>query len=44
MIHIYNGILAIKGNETEVFVVMWMDLESVLQSELCQKEKKNTVC
>ena len=44
MAHIYNGILAIKGNETEVFVVMWMDLESVLQSELCQKEKKNTVC
>ena len=26
--HIYNGILAIKRNEIELFVVMWMDLES----------------
>ena len=38
--HIYNGILlAIKRNETELFVVRWMDLESVLQSEVSQKEK-----
>ena len=40
MAHIYNGILlAIKRNETELFVVRWMDLESVLQSEVSQKEK-----
>ena len=30
---------AIKGNETELFVVRWMDLESVIQSEVSQKEK-----
>ena len=36
---IYNGILAIKRNETELFVVRWMDLESVIQSEVRRKEK-----
>ena len=30
---------AIKGNEIELFVVWWMDLESVIQSEVSQKEK-----
>ena len=29
----------IKRNEIESFVVMWMDLESVIQSEVSQKEK-----
>ena len=37
--HIYSGILAIKRNETELFVVRWMDLESVIQSKVSQKEK-----
>ena len=38
--HIYNGILlSHKGNEIELFVVRWMDLESVTQSEVSQKEK-----
>ena len=37
--HIYNGILAIKRNEMELFVVRWMELESVIQSEVSQKEK-----
>ena len=38
--HIYNGILsAIKRNEIELFVVGWMDLESVIQSEVSQTEK-----
>ena len=36
MTHIYNGILAIKRNEIELFVV---NLESVIQSEVSQKEK-----
>ena len=40
MAHIYNGILAIKRNKTELFIVQWMDLESVIQSEVSQKEKK----
>ena len=30
---------AIKRNEIEFFVVRWMDLESVIQSEVSQKEK-----
>ena len=30
---------AIKRNETGTFVEMWMDLESVIQSEVSQKEK-----
>ena len=29
--HIYNGILAIKRKEIELFVVRWMDLESVIK-------------
>ena len=30
---------AIKRNKIELFVVRWMDLESVMQSEVSQKEK-----
>ena len=30
---------AIKRNEIELFVVRWMELESVIQSEVSQKEK-----
>ena len=37
---IYNGILlSTKRNEIELFVVRWMDLESVIQSEVSQKEE-----
>ena len=39
VVHIYNGILAIKRNEIGSFVEMWMDLETVIQSEVSQKEK-----
>ena len=41
MWHIYTMeyYSAIKGNETELFVVRWMDLASVIQSEVSQKEK-----
>ena len=34
---------AIKRNEIELFVVSWMDLETVIQSEVSQKEK-NKYC
>ena len=34
---------AIKRNEIELFAVRWMDLESVIQSEVSQKEK-NKYC
>ena len=42
MWHIYTVeyYSAIKRNKTELFVVRWMDLESVIQSEVSQKEKK----
>ena len=39
VVHIYSGILAIKRNEIGSFVETWMDLESVIQSEVSQKEK-----
>ena len=32
----YSGI---KRNEMEVFVMRWMELESVIQREVSQKEK-----
>ena len=39
--HIYTMeyYLAINRNEIELFVVRWMDLESVIQSEVSQKEE-----
>ena len=42
MQHIYTMeyYSAIKRNEIGLFVEMWMDLESVIQSEVSQKEKK----
>ena len=45
MWHIYTMeyYSAIKRNEIELFVVKWMDLESVIQSEVSQKEK-NKYC
>ena len=41
MWHIYTmeDCSAIKRNKIELFVVRWMELESVIQSEVSQKEK-----
>ena len=41
MWHIYTMeyYSAIKRKEMEVFIVRWMDIESVIQSEVSQKEK-----
>ena len=41
MWHIYTMeyYSAIKRSETELFLVRWMDLETVIQSEVSQKEK-----
>ena len=41
MWHIYamEYYSAMKRNKIELFVMRWMDLESVLQSEVSQKEK-----
>ena len=40
-VHMYNGInnSAIKRDEIESVAVRWMNLESVTQSEVNQKEK-----
>ena len=40
MWHIYamEYYSAIKRNETELFVVRWMDLEAVIHSEVSQRE------
>ena len=40
VVNIYNGILlSHKKNEIESFLEMWMDLGTVIQSEVSQKEK-----
>ena len=40
VVHIYNGILLNhKKEQIESFVETWMDLETVIQSEVSQKEK-----
>ena len=39
VVHIYNGLSPIKKNEIVPFAEMWMDLESVIQSEVSRKEK-----
>ena len=43
IVHIYNGILAIKRNETGSCVETWMDLETVIQSKGSQKEKNKYI-
>ena len=45
VVHVYNGIfLAIKMNKTVLFAETQMDLETVIQSEVNQKEKnKNCI-
>ena len=46
MWHIYTMeyYSAIKRKEIELFVVRWMDLEFVVQSEVIRNRKINTVC
>ena len=39
IVHVYSKILVIKRSKIRSFVEMWMDLESVIQSEVNQKEK-----
>ena len=44
VVHIYNGILlSHKKEHIGSFVETWMDLETVIQSEVSQKEK-NKYC
>ena len=39
MVHIHNGVLAIKKNTFESVLMRWMKLEPIIQSEVSQKEK-----
>ena len=44
MAHIYNGILLnCKKNEIMSFIATWMDLETIIQIKVSQKEK-NKYC
>jgi len=36
VVHIRNGILAIKMNEILAFLATWMDLETIMLSEVSQ--------
>ena len=39
VVHIHNGILHSYKNAFESVLMRWMNLESIMQSEVCQKEK-----
>ena len=39
MVHIHNGVLAIKENTFESVLTRWMNLEPIIQSEVSKKEK-----
>ena len=39
VVHIHSGILVIKRNAFESFLMRQMNLESIIQSEVSQKEK-----
>ena len=42
VVYIMEYYSAIKRNEIELFVVRLMDLETVIQSEVSQKERKTS--
>ena len=39
LVHIHNGVLAIKRNAFESVLMRWMNLEPIIQSKVSQKEK-----
>ena len=39
VVHIHNGVLAIKKNTFESVLMRWMKLEPVIQSEVSQNEE-----
>ena len=39
VVHIDNGISAIKNNAFESVLMRWVNLEPIIQSEVSQKEK-----
>ena len=44
VVHVHNGVLlTIKKNAFESVIMRWMKLEPIIESEVSQKEKRNTV-
>ena len=39
MVHMHNGVLAIKGKTLSPVLMRWMNLQPIIQSEVSQKEK-----
>ena len=39
VVHIHNGVSAIKTNKFESVLVKWVKLEPIIQSAVSQKEK-----
>ena len=39
VVHIHNGVLAIKKNTFESVLMRWVKLDPIIQSEVSQKEK-----
>jgi hypothetical protein len=44
MVHLNNGILAIKNNDIMKFADKWMELEKIILNEVTQNRKTNMVC
>ena len=42
VVHIYTGVLAIKSNKIRSFVETWMNVDTVIQSEV-RKRKTNII-
>ena len=42
-VHRDNGMLLSHKNEIGSFVIMWMNVQSVIQSKVSQKEKKKYI-
>ena len=40
VVHLHNGVLAIKNNEFMKFLGKWMELENIILSELTLSQKK----
>ena len=41
VVYIYNGILVIRKDQYLPFILMWLELEGIMLSEISQSEKDN---
>ena len=44
MVHVYNGVLAIKRNEIIPFIATWMDLAMIILSEARKRQMLSLIC